>query len=237
VKAHQRIIKEEKMVGIQCQSSFLDYPIDPEIKLSEVMQIDYKTASTIILEYEWIGTMPLPKSIRYMYGIYFDGVLGGAIVYVEPSTRQFFEKYPRQVVQLNRGATSHWTPRNTASRLIGKSLKYLREEGVKAIIAYCTKEAGEIGVIYQACNFTYVGETSPSKVYYLDKHWVSERTLADKTAWAKTKSQAWKDKFKNLQFKYLEGKYKYVLFIGNKREEKTFMDEYNYTSKEYPHRL
>lgn len=235
-KAHQRVIKEDKMISAPNQSSFLCYPISPDIKSSEVRQIDYKTASTIILEYEWIGTMPLPKSVRYMYGIYFGGVLGGAIVYVEPSTRQYFEKYPRQVVQLNRGATTHWSPKFTASRLIGKSIKSLRAEGVKAIIAFCTKEAGEIGTIYQACNFAYVGETSPSKSYYLDKHWISERTLADKVAWAKNKGQNWVNKFANLQSKQLEGKYKYILFIGYKREESSFMEEFGLVSKPYPKR-
>ena len=234
--AYQWLIKESKKTGTSRQYSYLEAPSGASISNSIVREIDYKTASTIILEYEWIGTMPLPKSCRYIYGIYFDDVLGGAIVYVEPSTRQYYKTYPRQVVQLNRGATEHWTPKNTASRLIGQSKKFLKEEGVKAIIAYCTQEAGEIGTIYQACNFDYIGITSPSKTYYLDNHWVSERTLADKIAWARNKSEAWQDKFRNLPMRMLTGKYKYILFIGSNREREEFYNEYGIISHPYPKR-
>jgi hypothetical protein len=180
--------------------------------------------------------MPLPKSCRYMFGIYFDGCLGGVEVFVEPSTRQFNEKYPRKVVQLNRGACIYWTPHNTASYFLSKCFKILRSYGVIAVVAYCTKEAGEWGTIYQSLNFMYDGETAPSKVYYLDGHWVSERTLADKIKWAKNKYPEWVDKFRNLDNKMLEGKLRYIKPIGNKKENKRFTRDYGYKSLPYPSR-
>jgi hypothetical protein len=180
--------------------------------------------------------MPLPKSCRYIFGIYFGNYLGGCVIYVEPSTRQFNADMPRQVVQLNRGACAHWTPKNTASYLISRTYKMLKDDGVKLILAYCTREAGEIGTIYQALNWEYVGETSPSKTYFLDNHWVSERTLADKKKWAKTKGQAWIDKFNNLPRKQLEGKYKYIHLLGDKRENKEIRERYGYLARKYPKR-
>lgn len=235
-KSHQRVIKETRLELPAEQPGLFLPPATPDLCHSETRLIDFKTAETIILDYEWIGTMPLPRSCRYMFGIYFEGVLGGALVYVEPSTRQFLADYPRKVVQLNRGATAHWTPRNTASRMIGQSVRHLRREGVIAIIAYCTPEAGEIGEIYQATNFMYTGTTAPSKSYYLDNHWVSERTLADKIKWARTRSEAWQVKFATLPSRRLSGKFRYVLPIGTKRENAEFLQRFGYQSLPYPKR-
>ena len=36
-------------------------------------------AAAIITEYEWLGTMPAVS--RHCFGIFFDGELGGAVVY------------------------------------------------------------------------------------------------------------------------------------------------------------
>lgn len=236
VKSHQRVLKEKRLLSPAEQAHLFGFPNDPDLRESETRLINFKTAETIILDYEWIGTMPLPRSCRYMFGIYFEGVLGGALVYVEPSTRQFLVDYPRKVVQLNRGATAHWTPRNTASRMIGQSVRHLRREGVIAIIAYCTPEAGEIGEIYQACNFMYTGMTAPSTSYYLDNHWVSARTLADKIKWARTRSEAWQVKFATLPSRQLGGKFRYVLPIGTKKENAEFVAHFKYQSLPYPKR-
>lgn len=233
MKAHQRILRESKENE---NNTLFSIPTAIDLKGVEIKRINFITASKIILEYEWIGTMPLPKSCRYIYGIYFNGICGGAIVYVHPSTRQFEETMPRQVVQLNRGACLPWTPKNTASKLISESLKDLKKEGVKLIIAYCTREAGEYGTIYQALGWWFVGETQPSNVYWLDKHWVSERTLADKTKWAKDKDDYFINKFKTLKSKRLQGKFKYVKLLGNKYENDNIINSFGYKPLPYPKR-
>jgi hypothetical protein len=238
MKSFQKTIREERQLSDADNGGFfINYPQNPILKESVVKRIDFNTASTIILKYEWIGTMPLPKSCRFIYGIYFDNILGGAIVYVHPSTRQFEKLYARQVVQLNRGACSYWTPKNTASKLIAESLYDLKKNKIKLIIAYCTKEAGEIGTIYQALGWWYVGETSPSKVYFLDNHWVSERTLADKKKWAKSRGEKWINKFETLQQKQLQGKYKYIKLLGTKKENEGIINVFNYQQLLYPKRI
>jgi len=235
MKAHQRIIRERKAQE-QSLNLFSCKPDVIDIKQAVVREVSFITARAIILEYEWIGTMPLPKSCRFIFGLYFNGICGGVIVYVEPSTRQFNADYPRQVVQLNRGACIHWTPKNSASFLISKSTKILKEAGIKIVIAYCTIEAGEYGTIYQALSWWYIGKTKPSKTYFLDNHWISERTLADKIKWAKNKSPEWLKHFKNLPFRYLDGKFKYVKFLGSHRENKLIIDMYAYKKHQYPKR-
>lgn len=234
-KAHQRIIRES--AGVDSDLFGLLKPERIILKEALVKRISFCVAKPVIEKYEWIGTMPLPKSCRYMFGIYFDGILGGVAVFVHPSTRQFEKHHPRQVVQLNRGACLPWTPKNTASRLISVCCNLLKKEGVKIIIAYCTQEAGEYGTIYQACNFTYCGITPKSKVYFLDNHWVSERTLADKTKWALTKREdAWREKFKKLPMKWLRGKFRYIKLLASKDENEKIIKLYGYESLPYPKR-
>ena len=235
LKAHQRIIREQKAKE-KPLCLFPDKPDVIDLKKAIVKPVSFLTAEKIIKEYEWIGTMPLPKSCRFIFGIFFNGFCGGVLIFVEPSTRQFNKNHPRQAVQLNRGACVHWTPKNTASFLISKSTKKLKECGIKIITAYCTVEAGEIGTIYQASNWWYVGKTSPSNVYWLDNHWIAERTLADKKKWSKNKPKRWLEAFNNLPKKRLKAKSKYVRLIGTNKENKKIAKLYNFTQKPYPKR-
>lgn len=234
--SHQRAIRdyrqEHKLDADMFGEWYLD--IDTSLSNAEIRRIDYKTAERMILDYEWIGTMPLPKSCRFIFGIFFDGCLGGVEVFVHPSTRQFNELHPRNVVQLNRGACAYWTEKNTASYFLAKCLDELRAEGVIAVIAYCTREAGEYGTIYQACGFDYVGETAPSKVYFLDGYWMSERSLADKKKWAEGRSEEWQKKFSGLSHEKLKGKYRYIKTIGSHKQNKEFMKVYEYQKHPYP---
>lgn len=241
-KSHQRKISDKKAEE-ECGDMFGKYWEDVDIDLSktDVRRINYITAQKIIEEHEWIGTMPLPKSCRYMYGIYFrslDGgeeFLGGVEVFVEPSTRQFNKEYPRQALQLNRGACLFWTPPNTATYFLSRCLNDLKKEGIKIIIAYCTQEAGEIGNIYQALSWDFVGFTQASKSYWLDEHWVSERTLADKKKWARNQNNdAWVEKFENLKTRVIKPKLKYVKILVRHSEERKIRELYQFHPLPYP---
>lgn len=219
------------------ENDWFEHPKYQDFGTAAVKPITYNSARPIIEEHEWLGNMPLPKSCRYIYGLFFGYNLGGCVVYVEPSTRQFNALYPRQVVQLNRGACVFWTPRNSASFLIGGTFKFLRKAGVKLIVAYCTPEAGEVGTIYQALNFKFIGMTEPSKMYLLDGRWVSERTLADKKKWAKSKDVRWQEAFESLPSRDSLPKFKYVLPIGTKRENTRILSDFGWeTNWHYPKR-
>ena len=52
-----------------------------------------------------------------------------------------------------------WSPKNTNSKLIGESLKLFskNEPLAKVVIAYADPSAGEIGTVYQATNWYYIG--------------------------------------------------------------------------------
>jgi hypothetical protein len=68
---------------------------------------------------------------------------------------------------IQRGATASWTPKNLGSRLILFSCKWMVANTSKRIfVGYGDSKAHEIGTIYQACNFDYLGDKFGTDVIY-----------------------------------------------------------------------
>lgn len=153
-KAWQRQIREAK--------EQMETKVAPPVKLNTatVRECTRTLAKKIILEYEWLGTMPLSS---WHTGIFFDewrcgGVsvfcVGGGGVNVHKS----FGVQLHDMAYLARGACVHWTPPGTASKLIGHSLRIAGRRGLKVAIAYADTDAGEIGTVYQASNWLCLGK-------------------------------------------------------------------------------
>lgn len=175
-KAHQRIVRER---GPR-QAGLFAPPNVTKAGQGLVREIDGPTAATIILEYEWLGTMP-SVPLHY-FGLFFDGVLGGAVVYAAEPTENTGNwdryGYTGKILLLARGACAEWTPPNSASRLIRRSMAMLPPE-VEVVTATADPQAGEIGTVYQACGFEYVGamrKVGSRKFYLVGGKRVSEKT-------------------------------------------------------------
>lgn len=70
---------------------------------------------------------------------------------------------------ISRGACISWSPKNLASALIMYSIRYMvKNTEFRFFTAYSDTEARELGTIYQACNFTYLGQSSGAKYSYSD---------------------------------------------------------------------
>jgi hypothetical protein len=68
------------------------------------------------------------------------------------------EDTPKYEALIQRGASSSWAPKNTSSRLIMYACKWMVKNTSKRIfIAYADPKANEMGIIYQACGFDYIG--------------------------------------------------------------------------------
>lgn len=152
---------------------------DLTLRHSQVRAIDRATAASLIQPYEWLGTMPAVT--RAAYGLYFGGVLGGAIVFA-PDPAQNLGVWDRygwgadRLWLLARGACAHWTPTGSASRLIRRAMRCL-PASVAVVTALVDAEAGEIGTIYQACGFDYVGPMGHGRV---DGRTASGATLSER---------------------------------------------------------
>jgi hypothetical protein len=129
-----------------------------DIGRAEVRPITTAGAKAIIAQHDWFGTMPAVA--RHCYGIFFDGELGGAVVYGDEYGENLGVwgkyNYGGKIIALLRGACVHWAHPHAASKLIRRSMDLLPEH-YKVITATVDGLAGEIGTIYQACGFDYVG--------------------------------------------------------------------------------
>lgn len=93
-----------------------------------------------------------------------DGVVIGGILFGMLSTTAW-KKYgesERDVVELRRFVLVPGCPRNTASQAMSLALKWMRAHtDFKVCVSYADPYHGHAGYIYQATNWSYLGQTSP----------------------------------------------------------------------------
>jgi hypothetical protein len=157
MKSHQRIIRENlfetDIKALAFDHSSLkasDFTLSNEPMSKEIVNF--------IKTYEWLGTIgPSPK---WIFTARYNGLLGGVILINEPNSYSKImgpdtRKYEALI---QRGACASWTPKNLGSRLIMSACKWMVSNTTKRMfVAYADPAANEIGTLYQACNFEYLG--------------------------------------------------------------------------------
>lgn len=213
-----------------------------DVKRAIVRPVSRKLAAQIILKYEWLGTMP---NCNYFYGIFFGpycaGVAcvgvggGGANVY---AYKEFGLKNQGQFAYLMRGANVHWSPTGANSRLVSWTCRLLtKQSDAKIIIAYSDTDAGEIGTIYQACNWVCVGKghvpdqwVAPNGRIYDHKYasnLAKKRGVPRAVATRALKDAGWQTQRANPKYRYV-----YVL----DKSDKALVDRVECMRQPYPKR-
>jgi hypothetical protein len=162
IVAHQFKIRQQKEIDEKGKINF-DYE-SLSLRNSIVKEITRKQCEEIINEYEWLGY--LPKYTKHHFGLFFilNGVeyLGG-VVAIQPEYGNnigVWDKYgyTDKIIQLSRGVCLWWTPKNSASYMISKVLKWLiKNTEYEVVSATVDSNAGEIGTIYQSLGWFYTG--------------------------------------------------------------------------------
>lgn len=104
---------------------------------------------------------------------------------------------------VSRGACISWSPKGLASSLLMYAIKWMIENTQwRLFTAYSDPEANELGTIYQASNFTYLGQTSGANKKYKDKDgkWRTDRSFRSRSAYkryAKDLGIDWKREWQN----------------------------------------
>lgn len=157
MKCHQRKVREameQSETGDLFGRWWTTLDLRPEKAV--VREIDYQTAASVILKYEWLGTMP--SVFTTATGLFMDGALAGAVCLTHNKMGGRLTLCGRPAVCLSRGACTHWAPPWAASHLISQTVKLLtRAESWEFVLAYSDTEAGEIGTVYQAANWYCIG--------------------------------------------------------------------------------
>jgi len=139
--------------------------VDLSLKRARVVPVSREIARSIILKYEWLGTMS-GTSLHFaiMFGSYVGGVTCVAVNGTGAAGSHRHHEFGisrTDLATLARGACVHWAPKGANSKLVSWTTKLLaKAKAAKLVIAYSDPEAGEIGTVYQACNWVYVGKTT-----------------------------------------------------------------------------
>ncbi len=215
----------------------------------------------LILQYEWLGTLPkVPKRLKVGLFSPDDELIGAAMFGHGHGTLAKLicgKEHADKAICLERGAGAHWAPKNAASFMIAKVCNWYGKYGPYRIFyAYADPSADEIGQIYQAANWVYIGQgpytaKKTGKVHYrkYNKEYLppkdnscgqphkllserSERRLRNKHCQhtiTDHKAMGWKES-------KVPTKHKYVYFAGSKTEKKKLIAALKYPVLPYPKR-
>lgn len=149
----------------------------------------YQEVKTFIERHEWLGRMSLYPT--HFFTARYKGVLAGVVVMDMPSvfSKMLGEETKKVERLISRGACISWSPKNLASSLIMFAIKWMvKNTNYRLFVAYSDVEAKELGTIYQACNFYYIGKKSGAKKQYKIEsgRWVSDRYFRARSVYKKT---------------------------------------------------
>lgn len=242
MKAYQRIVRDEN-------SKNSEAPTVPDIKKATLKEITYADAEHIITQYEWLGTMARTK---YHYGILFDGILAGVVCFgpfmawggntrKHPYADTVGENYCDRGIELSRGACTWWAHEHSGSKLIAYGLKEVSKRGYKYAVAFSDYEAGEIGTLYQATNWYYIGCVNRKHVdiYYkkTGRVFLNSREISKK--YHMTTKRDIDELIKNnplLEAKEIMPKGRYIKLLGSYKENREMFDIIKNKIISYPKR-
>lgn len=139
-----------------------------------------------IKRHEWLGT--ISQYTTHWFASYYKDTLAGVILMNLPNSfsKILGEGSDKKERLISRGACISWSPKNLASSLLMWSINWMvKNTEYRVFTAYSDPTAKELGTIYQACNFYYLGQTSGGKRKYVNPYngkLVSDRFFRQKTA-------------------------------------------------------
>lgn len=245
-KAWQRVIREN-LETKAIKNGFVKP--EQDIKQSVVKRISYDLAKTIILEYEWLGKM---GQGRFCYGIFFEEQLAGVVCFGLPASltagNLCGETLSKdRAICLERGACVWWAHPHSASRLINKAVDDLaKTTNYRIFYAYSDEEAGEIGTVYQACGWYYIGRMtsggSQTKLVNPDGKILDSRhviEIAKRHGWDGIGNRTKAREFllsKGWGTKKTKPKGKYCTFRGTRKEIQELKNALVFECQPYPKR-
>lgn len=243
--AHQYKIRVEKS-----KEETINFNLeDVKLKNTSFEVIDRKIAEEIVVEYEWLKTLP---QALYLFGLYFDinneKHLGGVLVfsqdYAQHTDAWDVYGFDNKMILLSRGVSLWWTPKNTASFFIAKAIRWLKENThYRIATATVDPAAGEIGTIYQALNWKYVGlmagnysgdEHLKKKECVVDNKLVNYRQIRKEFGgFDETKIL---EKYPNAEFVNRFRKKRYFYFFDDKKNNAIYENNIKHLYMPYPKR-
>ncbi len=161
----------------------------------------FKEVKAFIERHEWLGSLSLYPT--HFFTARFRGILAGVVVMDMPNAfSKILGENTRELERLiSRGACVSWSPKNLASRLISFAMHWMvNNTPYRLFTAYSDTEARELGTIYQACNFYYMGKKSGAGYQFKleSGKWTSDRYFRSRSVYKRLAKEAgieWKDEW------------------------------------------
>ena len=171
-----------------------------------------------------------PSMFSFAFGLVDAGVVLGVVVYGPPPlqiAKHACPQYP--TLELTRLVIQATDP-NSASFLIGGSLRMLPRP--TCVVSYADELMGHVGIVYQATNWLYTGAVkSRDKIYCLpDGTHVHPRTLASRGITAPSK---WAME-NNVVTRPMTTKHRYFYLVGDRRQKEAMRAALRYPICPYP---
>ena len=172
----------------------------------------HDAAKYAVMNWHYSQQMPIGKLISY--GVWENEVYIGAVIYGRGASPELGSAYGLTQIEccelvrvaLNKHEAS-------VSQIVAQTIKTLKESnpGLRLIVSFADPERDHKGIIYQAMNWIYCGQSSPSKEYYYKNKWFHSRMLRP-TGFGTVPEIAKlsKEQQKQLPIREMKGKYRYI---------------------------
>ena len=150
-----------------------------------------KECFDFIVKNEYLGNLTQYSTNYYTCRLKNNNFLSGVLIFSMPNafSKLLGEDTKNIERLLSRGACSGFTPKNLASSFIMWSIKNMvQNTQYRLFTAYSDPTAKELGTVYQATNFYYLGQKSGTTTRYINPYTgkvVSDRFFRQKTAYRK----------------------------------------------------
>jgi len=159
----------------------------------------FNEVKRFIERHEWLGRLSLYPT--HFFTARYNGILAGVVIMDMPNafSKLLGENTKTMERLISRGACVSWSPKNLASKLISFSINWMvKNTQYRLFTAYSDTEAKELGTIYQACNFYYLGKKSGAGYQFKIENgrWVSDRYFRSRSVYkrlAKSDGIEWCD--------------------------------------------
>jgi hypothetical protein len=231
MKAHQRLVRE---LRAKLPDPLLKEKrrLARDFSQARVEQISYDVAKNVILRNEYLGSM---GSASHCFGLYFGEYLASVVCFGSTAGTKVAASVcgsdnKDKVTILVRGATEHWAHKHSASYLIPRACDLMAAKGKPIIVAYADPAGGEVGTIYQSCNFLYTGMTNGTEVFITPDgkrhntrqiHGLTRDRRNGELNYTRTRAEQKEILLKQgCEFERVGGKYRYVHFSGDRRTKR-----------------
>ncbi len=149
----------------------------------EVRNVALPTALKLVLKHHYMrGASNTATCLHGLFprkqGGLFDSVCFGVAWWIPPTKSAALATFPENwqgVLSLSRFVLIPGLPTNTASYLLGRSMRLIDRERWPCLVTYADDAEGHVGTIYRATNWTYIGDTKPEPSYKLNGRMVARK--------------------------------------------------------------